>query len=61
MTGIKERKGKIYCQTDFNNLYLPKCQACHRAVEREAVLSLDGKLQGKWHKHCFKCQVNIYI
>lgn len=57
-TGLKERKGKIYCQTDYNTLFLPKCQSCQRAVEKEAVISIDGKLKGNWHKYCFKCQVS---
>ncbi|KAI8384243.1 uncharacterized protein BYT42DRAFT_561864 [Radiomyces spectabilis] len=57
MTGLVERKGKFFCRPDFNLLYLPKCQACKRAVEKEAVSSKDGKLQGKWHKHCFRCQL----
>lgn len=57
-TGLKERKGKIYCQTDYNALFLPKCQSCQRAIEKEAVISIDGKLKGNWHKYCFKCQVN---
>jgi hypothetical protein len=56
-TGLQQRKGKIYCQTDYNRLFLPSCQACHRTVEREAVISKDGKLKGSWHKYCFKCQV----
>ncbi|OBZ86742.1 Leupaxin [Choanephora cucurbitarum] len=25
-------------------------------VEKEAVVSRDGKLKGKWHKQCFRCQ-----
>ncbi|KAI8091478.1 uncharacterized protein B0P05DRAFT_527739 [Gilbertella persicaria] len=57
MTGIKERKGNIYCQTDYNQLFLPKCQSCHKPIEKEAVVSSDGKLKGKWHKYCFKCQL----
>lgn len=57
-TGLKERKGRIYCQSDYNALFLPKCQSCQRAVEKEAVISIDGKLKGNWHKYCFKCQVN---
>ncbi|CAO0796032.1 unnamed protein product [Mucor circinelloides] len=56
-TGLKERKGKIYCQTDYNALFLPKCQSCQRAIEKEAVISIDGKLKGNWHKYCFKCQM----
>ncbi|KAI9490604.1 hypothetical protein BDB00DRAFT_768545, partial [Zychaea mexicana] len=55
MTGLVERKGKIFCRPDFNLLYLPKCRACGRAVEKEAVSAADGKLKGKWHKHCFQC------
>ncbi|KAI8139094.1 hypothetical protein BJV82DRAFT_628188 [Fennellomyces sp. T-0311] len=55
MTGLVERKGKIFCRPDFNMLYLPKCRACGRAVEKEAVSAADGKLKGKWHKHCFRC------
>ncbi|KAJ8660994.1 hypothetical protein O0I10_003216 [Lichtheimia ornata] len=55
MTGIVERKGKLFCRPDFNKLYLPKCRGCGRAVEKEAVSSADGKLKGKWHKHCFRC------
>ncbi|KAI9322366.1 hypothetical protein BX666DRAFT_1894177 [Dichotomocladium elegans] len=55
MTGLVERKGKIFCRPDFNKLYLPKCRGCGRAVEKEAVSSADGRLKGKWHKHCFRC------
>lgn len=58
MTGLVERKGKIFCRPDFNMLYLPKCRGCGRAVEKEAVSSADGKLKGKWHKHCFRCHVS---
>lgn len=59
MTGLVERKGKIYCKPDFNELFLPKCESCQKPIEKEAVISLDNKLQGKWHKLCFKCQVKF--
>jgi hypothetical protein len=59
MTGLVERKGKFYCQTDFNNLYLPKCESCHRFIEKEAIISSNNKLKGCWHKECFHCQVSI--
>ncbi|KAI9320132.1 hypothetical protein BX666DRAFT_1919538 [Dichotomocladium elegans] len=55
MTGLVEHKNKIFCRPDFNTMYLPKCRGCGRAVEKEAVSSADGKLQGRWHKHCFNC------
>lgn len=61
MTGIVERKGKLFCRPDFNKLYLPKCRGCGRAVEKEAVSSADGKLKGKWHKHCFRCHVSYQL
>ncbi|CAO3619929.1 unnamed protein product [Cunninghamella blakesleeana] len=54
-TGIVKHKKKLYCRKDFNQLYLPKCQGCHKAIEKEIVSSSDGKLKGKWHKHCFHC------
>ncbi|KAI9477960.1 MAG: hypothetical protein EXX96DRAFT_232722 [Benjaminiella poitrasii] len=56
-TGLQERKGKVYCQTDYNRLFLPICVSCHRAVQKEAVVSTDGKLKGSWHTYCFKCQM----
>ncbi|KAI7899141.1 uncharacterized protein BX663DRAFT_518741 [Cokeromyces recurvatus] len=56
-TGVQERKGKIYCQTDYNQLFLPSCEYCHHAVQKEAVVSTDGKLKGSWHTYCFKCQM----
>lgn len=58
MTGLVERKGKFYCQTDFNNLYLPKCTSCHRVIEKEAIKSSDDEIKGYWHKECFQCQVS---
>lgn len=58
MTGLVERKGKFYCQTDFNDLYLPKCTSCNRVIEKEAIRSSDDKIKGYWHKECFQCQVS---
>lgn len=54
-TGIVEHKGKVFCKYDFKDLYLPKCTACKKPVEREAVSAADGKLKGKWHRECFGC------
>ncbi|KAI9469027.1 MAG: hypothetical protein EXX96DRAFT_590188 [Benjaminiella poitrasii] len=50
-------KNRIYCKSDFNRLFLPKCPACTKPVEREAISALDGKLDGKWHLECFNCQI----
>ncbi|KAI8096366.1 uncharacterized protein BX664DRAFT_323828 [Halteromyces radiatus] len=55
-TGMVRHKRKIYCRPDFNHLFLPSCRGCGRAVERESVSSSDGKMGGKWHIHCFRCQ-----
>ncbi|KAI8639162.1 hypothetical protein BD408DRAFT_350510, partial [Parasitella parasitica] len=55
--GLKERKEKDYCEPDYNTLFLPKCQSCRKAVEIQAVTSVDGKLKGNWHKYCLKCRV----
>lgn len=54
-TGMVRHKRRIYCRPDFNRLYLPTCRGCGRAVERKAVSSLDGKMTGQWHQHCFRC------
>ncbi|KAG2180111.1 hypothetical protein INT43_003899 [Umbelopsis isabellina] len=54
-TGIVEHKGRVFCKYDFKELYLPKCTACKKPVEREAVSAADGKLKGKWHRECFGC------
>jgi hypothetical protein len=53
----KTFKNRIYCKSDYNNLFLPKCRGCNRLVENEAVSDMDGKLKGKWHIECFHCQV----
>ncbi|CAO0798787.1 unnamed protein product [Mucor circinelloides] len=50
-------KNRIYCNSDFRHLFLPKCQACNKTVEKEAISATDGKLQGKWHIECFHCQM----
>ena len=55
--GHVEKNNKVYCPHDFTDLFLPKCRACNRPVEK-AVSSSDGKLEGKWHASCFCCQVN---
>ncbi|KAG1462309.1 hypothetical protein G6F56_005548 [Rhizopus delemar] len=54
-TGWKEYQGKVYCKEDFRSLFIPKCRACDKPVEKEAVSAMDGKLQGKWHLDCFGC------
>ncbi|KAG1645750.1 hypothetical protein G6F44_001515 [Rhizopus delemar] len=54
-TGWKEYQGRVYCRSDFRSLFIPKCRACNRPVEKEAVSAMDGKLQGKWHLECFGC------
>ncbi|CAO3688771.1 unnamed protein product [Rhizopus microsporus] len=54
-TGWKEYQGRLYCRSDFKSLFLPKCRACNRPVEKEAVSAMDGKLKGKWHLECFGC------
>ncbi|ORX45102.1 hypothetical protein DM01DRAFT_1175683 [Hesseltinella vesiculosa] len=53
--GIVRHKKRIYCRPHFNELYLPKCRGCGKAVEKESVSSSDGKLDGKFHKKCFRC------
>ncbi|CAG8532443.1 5727_t:CDS:2 [Paraglomus brasilianum] len=53
--GHVEKNDKVYCPHDFTDLFLPKCRACNRPVEK-AVSSSDGKLEGKWHASCFCCQ-----
>ncbi|KAG0188697.1 hypothetical protein DFQ28_004512 [Apophysomyces sp. BC1034] len=53
--GYKEYQGRVYCQADFKDLFLPKCRACNKTVEKEAVSAMDGKLRGKWHVGCFAC------
>jgi len=58
--GHVEKNDKVYCPHDFTDLFLPKCRACNRPVEK-AVSSSDGKLEGKWHASCFCCQVNYRI
>lgn len=54
-TGWKEYQGRVYCRSDFKALFLPKCRACLKPVEKEAVSAMDGKLKGKWHLECFGC------
>jgi hypothetical protein len=54
-TGWKEYQGRVYCRQDFKSLFLPKCRACHKTVEKNAVSAMDGKLKGKWHLECFGC------
>ncbi|KAI9478138.1 MAG: hypothetical protein EXX96DRAFT_484170, partial [Benjaminiella poitrasii] len=54
-TGWKEHQGRVYCRHDFKALFLPKCRACHKPVEKNAVSAMDGKLKGKWHLECFGC------
>ncbi|KAF9092529.1 hypothetical protein BGX23_004205 [Mortierella sp. AD031] len=53
--GHIEKNGRVYCSADFAELFLPKCRGCGLSVEKEAVSSQDGKLQGKWHTACFGC------
>ncbi|KAF9931496.1 hypothetical protein FBU30_010005 [Linnemannia zychae] len=54
-SGHVEKNGRIYCATDFADLFLPKCRKCNKSVEKEAVSAQDGKLKGKWHTACFGC------
>ncbi|KAI1319142.1 Transforming growth factor beta-1-induced transcript 1 protein [Mortierella claussenii] len=51
-----EKNGRVYCVKDYNELFLPNCNACGLKVESHAVSAQDGKLKGKWHAGCFKCQ-----
>ncbi|KAI8071545.1 hypothetical protein BC940DRAFT_152785 [Gongronella butleri] len=55
-TGVVRHKHRIYCRPHFNELYLPKCRGCGKAVEKESISSSDGKLEGRWHKRCFTCK-----
>lgn len=59
-TNYKTFKNRIYCNSDFRHLFLPKCRSCKKAIEKEAISAMDGKLEGKWHIECFNCQVNVY-
>jgi hypothetical protein len=59
-TGWKEHQGRVYCKKDFKQLFLPKCRACNKTVEKEAVSAMDGKLRGKWHLDCFGCHVSCW-
>ncbi|KAI8992149.1 hypothetical protein BDF20DRAFT_810889, partial [Mycotypha africana] len=54
-TGWKEYQGRVYCRQDFKTLFLPKCRACQKPVEKNAVSAADGKMKGKWHLECFGC------
>lgn len=60
-TGLVEHQGHVFCREDFKHLFLPKCRSCGLPVEKEAVSALDGKLQGKWHRNCFGCQVTYRV
>ena len=33
-----------------------KCRGCSQAITGKSVSSADGRLTGRWHKHCFTCK-----
>ncbi|KAG0022518.1 hypothetical protein BGZ82_011005 [Podila clonocystis] len=55
--GHVEKNGRVYCPGDYGELFLPKCRGCGLMVEKEAVCTQDGKLEGKWHSACFGCHL----
>ncbi|OXA50003.1 Paxillin [Folsomia candida] len=48
---FKEKNGKLYCEKDFNNLFMPKCGGCNTPVVSNGLTAM-GKT---WHPHCFNC------
>ncbi|GAA6031740.1 hypothetical protein JCM8097_001963 [Rhodosporidiobolus ruineniae] len=47
--------GQPFCRPCFADRFLPKCRKCRRAIEKGAVTSSDGKIEGKYHRECFAC------
>ncbi|KAF8976565.1 hypothetical protein BGZ46_008162 [Entomortierella lignicola] len=50
-----EKNGRVYCVKDFNELFLPKCNACGLIIEGNSVSTKGSKMNGKWHPGCFRC------
>jgi paxillin len=46
-----ERDGKPYCETDFYDLFAPKCGQCNQAIRGDCINAL-GK---QWHPEHFAC------
>jgi hypothetical protein len=42
----------VYCQRDYKNLFLPRCNRCHEIIEDGQVYSA---LDHAWHPECFTC------
>ncbi|PSN56490.1 hypothetical protein C0J52_08446 [Blattella germanica] len=49
-----EKDGAPYCQSDYNNLFAPKCNYCKRPITDAAIMALGEK----YHQECFKCSVS---
>ncbi|GAA98575.1 uncharacterized protein L969DRAFT_82530 [Mixia osmundae IAM 14324] len=51
------RSGASFCSDCYADRYLPRCRHCDLPINGQAVGSVDGKIKGKYHKHCFGCSV----
>lgn len=40
---------------DSTRVSLPECRACGETIRGRSLASQDGKLTGRYHKHCFCC------
>ncbi|ODM89592.1 Paxillin, partial [Orchesella cincta] len=47
----KEKDGKLYCEKDFNDLFMPKCAACNTPITQKPTTAM-GKT---FHPKCFTC------
>jgi hypothetical protein len=33
------------------------CRGCNKSIQGGSLRSIDGRLSGRWHRHCFTCRV----
>ncbi|XP_062854788.1 paxillin [Trichomycterus rosablanca] len=49
--GFFERDGKPYCETDYQNLYSPRCAYCQGSILQNILTAMDRT----WHPEHFFC------
>jgi len=46
-----EKDGRPYCETDFFNLFAPKCASCNEPIKGDCINALGSQ----WHQEHFAC------